>query len=443
METEDCKLKGLHLKNYKCFEHLKIELNDTLTVIVGINGSGKSTILSAMRTALGVVLYYFPVYQPVNPRIDDDEVRHVAHEIGGRLDIQKQLPCIIDLQTDLFGSNNASIIVNHTNSEGFNIVSNDNFAFYPICEHIKKQIGDGNTEIILPIISYYGTGRLWALREQSATQKQFTRFSGYDNCLDASSNQASMLSWFEYMTQIELQEQQENPAYTMPELNAVRSALSKCFERISKANDAKVTYLLKQRDLIVTYKKQDGGVDSIPFGKLSDGYRDTLSLFADIAYRMSLLNPQLSQNVLKQTPGIVLIDEVDLHLHPLWQQSILSDLREIFPRVQFIVTTHAPSVINSVKSEHLLILEDNQAYTPACSTYGRDVNAIMSMIMGTESRPIEIKNDFNALYRYIDDDQLHKANEMIEKLGRIIGEDDPELVGARVTLELEELGVDE
>ena len=67
-------------------------------------------------------------------------------------------------------------------------------------------------------------------------------------------------------------------------------------------------------------------------------------------------------NVCKETEGIVLIDEVDLHLHPTWQQRIIGDLKEIFPKVQFIVTTHAPAVISTVKSEIIILLNDGGMY---------------------------------------------------------------------------------
>ena len=91
----------------------------------------------------------------------------------------------------------------------------------------------------------------------------------------------------------------------------------------------------------------------MPVSQLSDGYKCTISLIADIAYRMAILNPQLLNKVLVETEGIILIDEVDLHLHPKWQKRILKDLMDIFPKVQFIVSTHAPEVINSVKKDLL------------------------------------------------------------------------------------------
>ena len=110
----------------------------------------------------------------------------------------------------------------------------------------------------------------------------------------------------------------------------------------------------------------------MPVSVLSDGYRCTISLIADIAYRMALLNPQLLDSVLTETDGIVLIDEIDLHLHPTWQKRVLKDLMDIFPKVQFIVSTHAPEVINSVKSDSVIILKDDKVLSATDETYGRD-----------------------------------------------------------------------
>lgn len=104
-----------------------------------------------------------------------------------------------------------------------------------------------------------------------------------------------------------------------------------------------MTHNLDVDDLDVEYLDSDGSVRRMPVGMLSDGHRSTLGMVADIAYRMALLNPALGGRVVNETPGVVLIDEVNLHLHPLWQARILGDLRDIFPRVQFIVTTHAPT----------------------------------------------------------------------------------------------------
>ena len=135
--------------------------------------------------------------------------------------------------------------------------------------------------------------------------------------------------------------------------------MEQVFASITGFSDVNVQFNLDTGDIDVNYYDQNNEHVRIPLSLLSDGYKCTISLIADIAYRMAILNPQLLDKVLTETEGIVLIDEVDLHLHPTWQKRILKDLLDIFPRVQFIVSTHAPEVINSVRSDSVVILKDN------------------------------------------------------------------------------------
>ena len=152
-----------------------------------------------------------------------------------------------------------------------------------------------------------------------------------------------------------------------------------------------VTYNLDMDDLDIEYIDSSFNVQRTALSQLSDGYRSTLSLIADIAYRMALLNPSLGKDVLK-TPGIVLIDEVDLHLHPIWQARILGDLRSIFPNIQFVVTTHVPAVISSVRSQQVRIIADGEkALTPAIEIYGSDAGRVLTSIMNAPERPVEIQ----------------------------------------------------
>lgn len=174
----------------------------------------------------------------------------------------------------------------------------------------------------------------------------------------------------------------------------------------------------------------------ISINQLSDCYKSTISLVADIAYRMAVLNPQLLGNVCKETEGIVLIDEVDLHLHPTWQQQILKDLTEIFPKVQFIVSTHAPQVISAVKSENIIMLDQGEAYEPSGEIHGKDVNTIISGIMHSTERPVEIKELFCKFYHWIDVGDVDKAEQILDTLKERIGNDDSEIAGCNVKLKL-------
>ena len=112
---------------------------------------------------------------------------------------------------------------------------------------------------------------------------------------------------------------------------------------------------------------------------LSDGFRSILSMVADLAYRMVRLNPQLGEQAVVQTPGVVLIDEIDMHLHPLWQQTVLLDMQRAFPEVQFIVTTHSPQVLSSVPAASVRVL-----------VWGRSFEGVrrVSFAMGASSAQI-------------------------------------------------------
>ncbi len=269
----------------------------------------------------------------------------------------------------------------------------------------QERLRSGDSSLILPLIAYYGTGRLWDYhREKRADAfKKNTRTNGFIDCLDGTANIKLMMNWFEKMTVQKYQKLSEN-IEKLPELDTVCLAMEKCFSSVTGYTDVKIRYNLDTKDLDVYYTDDSGMRMRMPLSQMSDGYKGTISLIADIAYRMANLNPQLLDDILTETPGVVLIDEVDLHLHPKWQQRVLADLLSIFPKIQFIVTTHAPEVINSVHSENLVILEDCQAERADSQIYGKDVSSVLKEIMGVSERPEEFSKLFQDFYDKLDED---------------------------------------
>lgn len=215
--------------------------------------------------------------------------------------------------------------------------------------------------------------------------------------------------------------------------------MEQCFRLLSGHERVSVTYNLDVNDLSVEYLDENDELHQIPLGYLSDGYRTTLSMFADIAYRMALLNPALGRDVLAMTSGVVLIDEVDLHLHPLWQARILADLSSVFPRVQFIVTTHAPMVISSVPAKHIRVLGEDAAYTPEHESFGLGANDILTGIMGADERQPEVKQLFEKFSCHFDAEDFDAAELVLDRLEEKIGPDNPDLVAARSALVFERL----
>ena len=273
--------------------------------------------------------------------------------------------------------------------------------------------------------------------KQTDIFKTNTRTNGYIDSVDGTANIKLMMNWFRNMT-IQKYQNQENGFGAIPELEAVYAAMEKCYHLMTGSDDAKIQYNMGTTELDISYNDETGKRMRIPISQLSDGYKGTISLVADIAYRMAVLNPQCLGNVCDETDGIILIDEVDLHLHPAWQQRILGDITSIFPKVHFIVTTHAPEVINSVQRENVIVIENNQAVSAPAETYGKDANGILRCIMRVKERPQIIIEKFELFYHLLDEKNFTMAEEILDDLENMVGED-PELSAMRVQLDMEQL----
>lgn len=366
----------------------------------------------------------------------DKSLAHLkAFSIGSTKDIQPQYPVTVKASA-IIGTEEISWSRSLNKPSG-NTTVIDARHIIDMGVHFLEQLREGNTSLILPLIAYYGTGRLWDYHREKQTDvfEVNSRSNGYIDCVDGSANIKLMVNWFSKMT-VQKYQNQELGLGGIPELEAVYSAMESCYRRITGSEFVKIQYNMGTRELEVAYKDPSGELMRISMNQLSDGYKSTISLVADIAYRMAVLNPQLLGQVCTETDGIVLIDEVDLHLHPTWQQQILKDLTEIFPKVQFIVTTHAPAVISTVKSENVIMLDAGEAYEPSGEIHGKDINTIISGIMRSTERPAAIKDLFQQFYGWVDQGNIEKAEQVLECLKKKIGNDDSEIAGCNVKLKL-------
>lgn len=427
------KIKAITLNNFRCFENLKIELNDGLTVIVGNNGVGKSSILDAISIAIGTFLAGFDSVSTIG--ISKEDAHYKFYDMGSVIDVQSQFPVIILSEGCVDGKPLVWKRELSSSTGRTRIVDAKEMTFQSA--EYQKRISSGDKNLILPILSYYGTGRLWAQKKEKVASEQLYKFSrliGYTDCLAAESNEKLMLKWFEKMT---IQEAQNKTV--SPEFSAVKQAMVKCFQGITGYSNVDMLFNLDTHNIDIRYEDHVGTHLTFPMMTLSDGYKSTLCLVADIAYRMAILNPQLLGDVTQKTSGIVLIDEIDLHLHPLWQQRIIKDLTAIFPLVQFIVSTHSPTIISSVSKENLLILEncDSAAYS-GIEVYGSDSNSVLESVMGANERPVEIKELFSRFYDLVEEENWEQAEETLNSIEANIGASDSELNGARITLRLEQ-----
>ena len=401
-------LESMILHNFRCFSDIEIKFNNRLTVVVGNNGAGKSTILEAATIAAGTLTAAMDGL--TNYGIKKSDAHYKYYDLGSTIDVQPQFPVEITASGKMDGKDITwSRSLKSAKGRGGLASAKE---LTSIAEEYQERMRNGDRELKLPVISYYGTGRLWAQHREKKndTFEKNNRSNGYIDSLDGAANDKLMMKWFEKMTYQQLQRQEK-----IPEFVAVKMALEQIFASVTGYSDVKVQFNLDTGEIDILYFDGTEHV-RMPVSQLSDGYKCTISLIADIAYRMAILNPQLLNKVLVETEGIILIDEVDLHLHPKWQKRILKDLMDIFPKVQFIVSTHAPEVINSVKKGSVVILRNNEVINATDETYGKDANTILREVMEVSSRPDIIRFLFEKFYELLDSGEWKMAEEIIGQL---------------------------
>lgn len=233
-------------------------------------------------------------------------------------------------------------------------------------------------EQILPIVLYLSSGRLWNdYRSSNKPNSVFSRTEAYSRCLDGKHGTDIA---FEYIQQLRYVSLEERDGATFASYDAILNAVNVAFQE-ELGEGEKVIFSTRYGQDVVALKKADGTV--IPFASLSDGYRNVIKIILDIATRMCILNPYLQGEALEKTPGVVIIDEIDLSLHPTWQKRIVRILKSLFPKVQFICATHSPFIIQSLQQDELITLDRDEK--PLAEEYADvSIEDIAEDIMGVQ-----------------------------------------------------------
>lgn len=279
-------------------------------------------------------------------------------------------------------------------------------------------------------MAYYGTQRLWQHKKITEAKRGVgSRYDGYVDALDPASNHRLLAQWMYQQTLVELQHRKE-----VPQLHAVERAVCRCIEGATR-----FFFDVKEQDLVLGLASGEW----LPFSTLSDGYRNMVALIADIAWRCAVLNPHLGAEAAERSEGVVLIDEMDLHLHPRWQRTVLGDLRRAFPGIQFVTTTHSPQVIAVARREQVRILARNALLDARPFVEGRDTNSLLEDVLGVAERPEGVQARINEVARLLDDEKYDEAKGKLEGLAAQLGPDDPTVIRARWTLDIEARGAED
>lgn len=424
------KLERMHLLNFRCFDDLTIEFHDKLTVIVAENGTGKTALLDAIAIGFGRYLSKLPGVKGQGTKDGDLRVAkgdrpvpflRLAWEARTRDDVKLVWSGGRRRNTAVNISQIKNILAAHGN-EAFtrDLRSMDDFVVGLVEDEAEGR------PFFLPVIAYYGTNR--AIREEvqrrRGFRKNFSRFDALEGALDPDSRFRAAFEWFNAMEDEERREQiaRKDFDYRHPALQAVKNAIVRMLPP-GVSNPRTETRPLR---FVVDRTTPDGITRTLRVGQLSDGYRVVLGLVMDLARRMAQANSTMvsgGTQILNplDLPAIALIDEVDLHLHPNWQQVVLGDLRRTFPATQFIVTTHSPQVLTSVDAACIRTLTyetDPETGTPrtvvrgvAQQTLGVASSDLLAEIMGVNPVPNVKQSRWVSDYHSLIQQNLHLESE--------------------------------
>ena len=388
------RIKELTVTNYRKFEQKTFQLNPTMNVFAGKNGSGKTAALEAAVVMMGAYLSAYKTYVPSQYvfNLSGDPENGDAHKkvlTSQQEDVLTaggvaQYPCKVSC-TAIWGEESNEISFQRIiEKEGSRTKFNGKNPMQPKVVEWEEAISkaDHSDEAsILPLVLYLSSARLW--NENNSTKKKslYGRTEAFNHCLDKKHGAELAFGYIRKFKNIAVEEREGK---SFPAYDAILDAINEAFGDELSPGERVIFSTRYERD-IVALQMKDGTV--VPFTSLSDGYRNVIKIIVDIATRMCILNPYQKENVLKNTPGIVVIYEIDLSLHPTWQRKIIGILKELFPKIQFICATHSPFIIQSLEEGELITLDQ-----PLDSEYsGESIEDIAEDIMGVKMVQYSIK----------------------------------------------------
>jgi predicted ATP-binding protein involved in virulence len=475
------KVKRLKMQSFRGIGDLTLEFDETgPTALIGINGVGKSSILDC----LAIFLSQFTAYI----QSSSDSIRFFNNKdiSNGCEETHNEITFLIDSQeivlniTKISSGDIQESLTRHRELFQFSLLLKEKFQMQQISNSeyqqlqpilnsifttIDPEISDpvsldndnpatlsslqytkglqavvdalrhqleNSFEANIPLVIYYPVNRaVIDMPLEISEVSSFKQVDAYNQALTGGRiDFKTFFEWFRNREDLENERRRDNHDYRDKQLEAVRQAISSLIPEFSNLR-------VERSPLRMTVRKRS---EKLIVNQLSDGEKCLLAMVGDLARRLAIANPGLSDPL--QGNGVVLIDEIELHLHPKWQREIIPALTRTFPNCQFIVTTHSPQVISQVKPEGIYILEKTDEGVVAKrpeSSFGRDSNRILEDLMGVPARPQEIKDRLHELFRLIDEGNLDGARQLSQEIAEIIGQDEPELVKASVSIRRKEI----
>jgi predicted ATP-binding protein involved in virulence len=427
------KIKEIRLENFRRFSDFAIGFDENVTVLVARNGAGKSSVLDAIAISLGAFLTQLPKVSGM--KFKDTDFRVI--EDGLR-------PPFMRVTCESYDGIKWDRTSNRDKAKKTKSQITEAIGLRQLYNHVNTFIDAHNesNEYTLPIFIHYGTGRgvFDVPLRKKGFKKEFPRFGALSGALESRTTFRRFVEYFYFLEEKESKLQKEHRSFDieLPELKSIRTAISRFLPEFSNPRGVYPAGIMLDWN-------SDNSKKQLHIEQLSDGYRTTLAMVMDIAARMAEANPDMPDPL--QTEGVVMIDEVDLHLHPGWQQTILRDLARTFPLIQFIVSTHSPQIVSTVKPTQIRVIDwqgEKPTLMPIHFSEGAEFQQVLMDVLGVKSsraEHLEIVKSLRKYQQYVENNQwdCEDAKDLRKELDEWAGEYESELSNLDMDISIREL----
>lgn len=407
-KTNEAMIKSIHIQNFRVIKELHYECAAGMNVVVGVNGAGKTTLLSA----LVVLLSWFRA-RMVNSNgrglpLTDNDITY------GEDFCLLEITLTDGTEWKMYKQRSSNRDSPKTKSEYSSLTDEVN--------NLLRDFESSGRSISLPIIAYYGIQRAVDVPKNLHAWKNVSPLQIYSGKIDGRTNFRGFFEWFRTREDIENQERLDSElSYRDKQLEAVRRAVHKALPQYGE--------LKVHRGPQYFYMEKSDGVKH-RFEQFSDGEKCYITLFSDIARMLAIANPTLDNPL--DGEGVVIIDEVDLHLHPAWQMKVIGILRDLFPNCQFFISTHSPIVTTNVdvsNDDKLLVARNGEIAPTSERIFGREVDRILLDLFAMETlRNDEVQECIDHIWSLLQagDFESEEFDESLGALESLLPDDDPE-----------------
>ena len=413
--------KRTEIQNFKSNEKMSLNFSSGVNLLIGDNGVGKTTVLEAL--ALSVQTYFSRMNDITKKGITQKDVRFTSSLVGDASQHRMYYtPTTIKSTVELGGVEYSSEISreDETNATRTKYAGKELAA-------AGRELLNSQTEI-LPVICYFSTSRVVDTQKASTSSvgknKLNDRRCGYMDCLNATLDRKALTDWAFKMAMAEYKK-----GMPIAEYEAFKKAVGTFMQKMNDLDEIPlVEYTRDFEDITYT---ENGKTMLVNY--LSAGYQSLLWMLMEISFRIALLNPEMSDY--SQAEGIVLIDEIDMHLHPRWQWKILDALHSSFPKVQFIAATHSPIIISSFRNAKLLSIGQN-GVEELSGAYAYSIDDVVAYKQGSSGIPQELwqrKKEFEDAFYQRDKQNSQKA---LDGMKELFGEDNTEVKRAEAKMRM-------